>query len=132
MSTLLSEQDATGTAKEVYEDIQKTFGMVPNFFKAQAAVDPNWLAINWQREKQIMLAETALNRKTKELIALVVSMVNGCEYCSLAHESMALIVGASQDEINDAKKVMELFSSFNAIADSLRIPCDIMPSDSEV
>ena len=131
MSTLLSEQDATGTAKEVYEDIQKTFGMVPNFFKAQAAVDPNWLAINWQREKQIMLADSALDRKTKELIALVVSMVNGCEYCSLAHESMALMVGVSQDEINDAKKVMELFSSFNAIADSLRIPCDIIPSESE-
>ena len=79
-----------------------------------------------------MLAETALDRKTKELIALVVSMVNGCEYWSRAHESMALMVGVSQDEINDAKKVMELFSSFNAIADSLRIPCDIIPSDSEV
>ena len=131
MSTLLSEQEATGTAKEVYEDIKKTFGMVPNFFKAQAAVDPKWLELNWQREKQIMLADSALDRKTKELIALVVSMVNGCEYCSLAHEGMALMIGASQDEINDAKKVMELFSSFNAIADSLRIPCDIMPSESE-
>ena len=127
MSTLLNEQDATGKTKEIYDDIQRTFGMVPNFFKAQAAVDPNWLDLNWQREKQIMVTEGALDRKTKEIIAMVVSVVNGCEYCSLAHESMAMMVGASKEEINEVKKVMELFSSFNSIADSLKIPCDIMP-----
>jgi hypothetical protein len=48
MGTLVNEQDATGKTKEIYADIQKTFGMVPNFFKAQAAVDPNWLELNWQ------------------------------------------------------------------------------------
>ena len=127
MSALLSEQDATGKAKQIYEEIQEAFGMVPNFFKAQAAVDPEWLELNWQREKKIMIEEGALDRKTKELLAMVVSLVNGCEYCSLAHESVALMSGASQEEINDAKKVLELFSSFNAIADSLRVPCDIIP-----
>lgn len=128
MSTLLSEQDATGKAKQVYDEIQNVFGMVPNFFKAQAAVDPAWLELNWQRQKLIMLAETALDRKTKEIIALVVSMVNRCEYCSLAHESTARMAGASQVEINEVKKIVELFSSFNVIADSLKIPCDILPS----
>jgi len=56
-----------------------------------------------------------------------VSLVNGCEYCSLVHESVALRSGASRDEINDAKKVIELFTSFNAVVDSLRMPCDILP-----
>jgi len=127
MSTLLSEEDATGKAKQVYSEIQDAFGMVPNFFKAQAAVDPQWLEVNWNREKLIMLAEGALDRKTKEIIALVVSMVNQCEYCSLAHESMARMMGASTKEINEVKMVVELFSSFNSIADSLKIPCDILP-----
>ncbi len=127
MSTLLSEEDATGKAKQVYDEIRESFGMVPNFFKAQAAVDPEWLALNWQRQKLIMLADGALDRKTKELLALAVSLVNGCEYCSLAHEGVALMSGASQEEVNEAKKVVELFASFNAIADSLRVPCDIMP-----
>jgi len=35
--------------------------------------------------------------------------------------------GVAKDEINDAKKVMELFCSFNSIADSLKVPCDIAP-----
>ena len=127
MSALLSEKDATGKAKQVFDEIQDAFGMVPNFFKAQAAVDPEWLEINWQRQKLIMLTEGGLDRKTKEIIALVVSMVNHCEYCSLAHESMARMVGASKEEIDEVKMVVELFSSFNVIADSLKIPCDIIP-----
>jgi len=128
---LLNVNDAAGKAKEVYKEINEAFGMVPNFFKAQGAVDPEWLALNWQREKQIMIKEGALDRKTKEIIALAVSLVNGCEYCTLAHESMAMMLGASKEEINDAKKVVELFSSFNAIADSLRVPCDITPPDTD-
>jgi len=127
MSTLLSEEDATGKAKEVYDEIRASFGMVPNFFKAQAAIDPEWLFLNWQREKLIMIGQGALDRKTKELLALAVSLVNRCEYCSLAHESVALMTGATQEEVNEAKKVVELFSSFNAIADSLQVPCDIRP-----
>ncbi|MDF1593865.1 MAG: hypothetical protein P1P89_20340 [Desulfobacterales bacterium] len=46
MSALLSEEDATGKSKQIYEEIQQAFGMVPNFFKAQAAVDPEWLGLN--------------------------------------------------------------------------------------
>ncbi len=100
--------------------------MVPNFFRAQA-VDPEWLSLNWEREKAIMLKQGQLERKTKELIAMTVSLVNNCNYCSLAHEAMALQCGATKAEILEAKKVIELFSSFNAIADSLRVPCDVMP-----
>ncbi len=127
MAKLILEEDATGRVKEIYEDIQKKFGMIPNFFKAQAAVDPEWLELNWNREKKIMLFEGALDRKTKELIALVVSLVNRCEYCTLAHETMALMTGATEQEINETKQVVELFASFNSIADSLKIPCDITP-----
>jgi uncharacterized peroxidase-related enzyme len=127
MSGLLLEKDATGKTKEIYEEIKSKFGMVPNFFQAQAAVSPEWLELNWNREKKIMLSEGALDRKTKEVIAFVVSTVNQCEYCSLAHETMALMTDATEEEINEAKQVIELFASFNSIADSLRVPCDITP-----
>ena len=124
---LIEVEDATGKVKEVYEDIERHFGMVPNFFKAQAAVDPSWLEVNWQRLKLIMLAETGLDRKTRELIALTVSLVRGCEYCSLAHETMALMTGATPDDVAEVKKIVELFASFTSIADSLQVPCDVRP-----
>lgn len=130
MTRLISEDQATGKTQEIYQDIKNSFGMVPNLFKAMAAADPDWLALNWQREKAIMIEEGPLDRKTRELIALTVSILNNCEYCSLAHEAMAGQVGASKDEINHAKRVIELFASFNAIANSLHdLPCDIRPKD---
>jgi len=128
MTKLLSEEQASGTARVVYDDIKKHFGMVPNLFKAMAAADPDWLAINWQREKTIMLEAGQLDRKTRELIAMTVSIVNHCEYCTLAHEAMAVRLRTSKEEINHAKQVIELFSSFNAIVNAYPgIPCDIKP-----
>lgn len=130
MTKFIAEEEATGKTKQVYAEIKSTFGMVPNLFKAMAASDPDWLEINWQREKSIMLEKGPLDRKTCELIALTVSIVNNCDYCSLAHEAMAGQVGASQEEINHAKRVIELFASFNAIANSINdLPCDIRPKD---
>ncbi len=130
MTQFITEEQATGKTKEVYADIKNTFGMVPNLFKAMAASDPDWLEMNWQREKAIMLEEGPLDRKTRELIALAVSIINNCEYCSLAHEAMAGQVGASKEEINHAKRVIELFASFNAIANSIHdLPCYIRPKD---
>ncbi len=130
MTKLITEDQATAKTKEVYQDIKNTFGMVPNLFKAMAAADPEWLEINWQREKTIMIEEGPLDRKTRELIALTVSIVNNCEYCSLAHEAMAGHMGATKEEINHAKRVIELFASFNAIANSFNdLPCDIRPKD---
>ena len=125
---LLQEDEATGTARELYQEIEAAFGMVPNFFKAQAAVDAEWAMLNWRRVKHIMLSPGPLDRKTREIIAMVVSVVNGCQYCHLAHQTMALMAGASPEEIDQAMQVVELYQSFNAIADSLQIPCDITPA----
>lgn len=130
MDALISENEATGKAKEILEEIKRVFGVVPNLFKALAAVDPDWLELNWNREKKIMLGEGSLDRKTKELIALAVSLVNRCEYCSLAHEAIARKVGVGEQGVNEVRQIVELFESFNSIAHSLRVPCDIKPAES--
>ena len=75
-----------------------------------------------------MLSEGALDRKTKELLAMAVSMANRCQYCSIAHESMATMVGVTEQEINEAKQVIDLLISFNSIASSMKIPYDKFPS----
>lgn len=124
---LLEEEQATGMTKELYEEIKASFGMVPNFFKAQAAVDPDWAASNWKRVKNIMLAEGGLDRKTKEIIAMVVSLMSNCQYCHLAHKTMAGECGATEEELIEAIQIMELFQSFASIANALQVPCDITP-----
>ena len=67
MNKLPSETEVTGKARVILAEIKETFGMVPNFFRAQAAVDPDWLELNWNREKVIMLSPGGLDRKTREI-----------------------------------------------------------------
>ena len=127
MIKLVSEDEAQGKVTEVYAEIKQEFGTVPNFFKAQAAVDADWLEVNWQREKVIMLSSGGLDRKTRELIAYAVSEVNRNEYCTLAHEGMAREAGATDQEIGQTRQIIELFCSFSAIAETLSVPIDIGP-----
>ncbi len=127
MAELLSDEQATGKVKEVYDEIRASLGMIPNFFRAQAAANPEWLELNWLRWKNIMGNEGSLDRKTKELLAVAVSITNNSKYCMQAHEAMALMKGASIEDIIETKQVVELFASYNNIADSLDIPCDISP-----
>ena len=43
---LLHEEQTAGKVVTLYEDIRASFGIAPNLFKAQAAVDPGWAALN--------------------------------------------------------------------------------------
>ena len=129
MGQVMTDEAATGKVKEVFDDIRGHFGMVPNFFRALAVHDADWLELNWYRWKQIMGQEKAMDRKTKELIALAVSTVNDCAYCKAAHEAMARQMGASKEEVTEMREVVELFASFNSIADSLDVPIDVKPEE---
>ncbi len=77
---LVSEQEATGKVKEVYEDIKATkqIDFVPKFWQALAH-NPEHLEATWQKLKVVM-KPGKLDRLTKEMIALAVSIVNNCEY----------------------------------------------------
>lgn len=127
MPSVPDDTQLSDKAKLILAEIDQAFGLVPNLFRVQAEIDPDWLELNWKREQQIMLKAGALDRKTKELIAMTVALLQRSDYCSLAHEALAGMVGASQAEINEAKQVIELFSSFSAVANTLCIPCDIFP-----
>jgi len=59
---------------------------------------------------------------------MAVSMANRFEYCSVAHESMAIMAGVTEQEINEAKQVIDLLISFNLIASSMKIPYDKFPN----
>jgi alkylhydroperoxidase/carboxymuconolactone decarboxylase family protein YurZ len=79
--TMIAESDATGKVKIVYEDIMAMHGIdfVPNMYKVMAA-KPDYLEANWNRIKAIMQAPGKLDKLTKEVIAVAVSAVMGCDY----------------------------------------------------
>jgi alkylhydroperoxidase/carboxymuconolactone decarboxylase family protein YurZ len=78
---LINEEEATGKVKEIYKDIRQTLGIdfVPNLYKAMAP-KPGYLEANWNKVKAVMNGPGKLDRMTKEIIAVSVSAVMGCQY----------------------------------------------------
>ena len=78
---MISEEEATGKVKKIYEEIKSQLGIefVPNLYKTMAP-NPDYLESNWNRVNTIMVKEGRLDRLTKEIIAVAVSAVNGCDY----------------------------------------------------
>ena len=78
---LISEDDATGKVKEVFEEIKETLGIdfVPNLYRAMAPI-PEYLESQWKKTKAIMQRPGKLDKLTREVIAVAVSAVNGCQY----------------------------------------------------
>ena len=78
---MIPEEEATGKVKEIYEDIKANLGIdfVPNLYKVMAS-KPGYLEANWNKVKTVMVEPGKLDRLTKEIIAVAVSAVMGCEY----------------------------------------------------
>jgi alkylhydroperoxidase family enzyme len=78
---MVAEEDATGTVKEIYDDIKAQLGIdfVPNLYRVMA-LKPGYLEANWNKVKAVMVGEGKLDRLTKEVIAVAVSAVHGCRY----------------------------------------------------
>jgi alkylhydroperoxidase family enzyme len=77
---LMDEREATGRVREIFDDIKRTkeIDFVPNFWRALAN-NPDHLERVWTRLKATM-GPGKLDPLTKEIIALAVSITNGCDY----------------------------------------------------
>ncbi|MFA6815919.1 MAG: carboxymuconolactone decarboxylase family protein [Lentisphaeria bacterium] len=101
----------TGDKKaiEIQEKMEKEMGAIPEVFQAMGR-NGDFLS------HMIALMVTTgkgLDPKTKELIMIAVSAVNGCEYCFKGHSKLAKNAGVSEDEITAAVEVASTMSAFN-------------------
>ena len=78
---LVSEEEATGKTAELYAEIRETLGVdfVPNLYRVMGR-DPAFLEAKWRNVKTVMADGGKLDRLTKEIIAVAVSAVSGCDY----------------------------------------------------
>lgn len=78
---MVAEGDAKGAVSDVYDDIKQTLGLdfVPNMYRVMA-VKPAFLEAKWSQIKEVMSREGKLDRLTREIIAVAVSAVGGCDY----------------------------------------------------
>ena len=92
---------ATGATAQVYADIKKAIGNVPNTFAAIGAHGPGALKAMLMADS--VLAAGSLSKRDQETIKLVVSGVVGCDYCEAAHSLLGKLSGLKPDVIKNIR-----------------------------
>lgn len=80
--------------REILNNVEEKLGFIPNLYATYAYSDnalKNYMNFN--------SAKTSLSTKEKEVVNLVVSQVNECQYCISAHTKMAKNNGFTEGQI---------------------------------
>ena len=120
-SVKLYNKSGDPKAKSIQENLEKKFGRIPEVFQAMRR-NGDFLEAALQASEA---AGRGLDPKTKELIIIAVSAVNGCTYCLDAHRSAALMAGVTEDEIVAAVEVASAISLFNNFNKSIDLVSDL-------
>lgn len=118
---LVDEDTASGTVKEVFEEIKaaRNLERVPNFWRA-IAHHPEYLRHEWDKLKAVM-GSGVIEAKVKEMIAVAVSATNNCDYCLRSHTDNLRALGTSDAELVELLSVVDYFNGSNAIASGLKV-----------
>lgn len=85
---LIQPDEATGILSEVFANLIEKRGKVSEVLAVQS-LHPASIQSHLNLYMDIMFAKTSLSRPEKEMIAVVVSVTNGCVYCK-THHAVAL------------------------------------------
>ncbi len=84
---------------EIYQEIESLFGLVPTFFKT---IPDDTLESEWYLMRKIVVEEKNIPHKYKELIGLGIAAATKCQYCLFFHTQLAILFGATEEEIQEA------------------------------
>jgi len=71
--------EGEGSLREAYEEVASVRGQVGNILKAHS-VHPEVMTAHLHLYRELMFGRSELTRADRELIAVAVSVVNGCHY----------------------------------------------------
>jgi len=91
----------TGATAEIYAQIKKAVGSVPNTFAAIGAHGPAALKAVLQADG--ILAAGSLSKQDQETIKLIVSEVAGCDYCVAAHSLLGKLTGLKPEVLKQLR-----------------------------
>lgn len=121
---LVEYEDAGPEVREVYDEImaKKEIDWVPNIWKAFGS-HPALLKDVWYSLQETM-KPGRLDPLTKEMIAIAVSVTNGCEYCIQSHTAQARKLGLDDEMLGEVMAVTGAFNRTNALANGYQVEVD--------
>jgi uncharacterized peroxidase-related enzyme len=91
----------TGPSGQIYAQIKKAIGSVPNTFAAIAAHGP--AALKAVLAADAVLTAGTLTKRDQETVKLIISGVAGCDYCVAAHSQLGKLAGLKPDELKNIR-----------------------------
>ena len=83
----VTDEAATGEAKEIIESIKTQLGFVPNMYRTMA--NSQGYLSTYIHGYKAFRESLGFTPQEQELIFLVISRANGCDYCTAAHSMIA-------------------------------------------
>lgn len=110
--TVPTREEVSPANQAIFDTLKKKLGKVPNLF-ATMAYSNNGLATYLA----LANAPSSLTGKEKEIVNLVTSQVNGCEYCLAAHTALAKLNGFTDAQVLEIRTGAVSFDNkYNALA----------------
>ncbi len=92
----------TGASGQIYAQIKKAIGSVPNTFAAIAAHGP--AALKSILAADAVLAAGSLSKRDQEVVKLVISAASGCDYCVAAHTHLAKLADVKSEVLKQIRE----------------------------
>ncbi|TIS61987.1 MAG: carboxymuconolactone decarboxylase family protein [Mesorhizobium sp.] len=120
-----AEVEKIPAVKAVFDDIRATrkSDFVNNFWRGLAN-DPVALKRVWEQLKAVMVADSAIDPLTKEMIYIAVSTANGCSYCIHSHTAAARAKGMTDAQHSELVSIVGLAGQTNHLVTAMQIPLD--------
>lgn len=94
-----AREEVSAGSQAIFDQLKSALGMVPNLYATMAYSDTalgNYLALQ--------NGKTSLSKKEKEVVNLVVSQVNRCQYCLAAHTMLGKMNGLTEAQTLEIRK----------------------------
>jgi AhpD family alkylhydroperoxidase len=101
-----TREEVSPANQGLFDNLAKAIGKVPNLYAVYAHSE-NALGTYLGLSN----AKTSLRAKEKEVVNLVVSQVNGCDYCLAAHTAISKMQGFTDEQILEIRRTSISFDT---------------------
>jgi len=79
------------------------------------ANNPEYLDITWKKVQSIMTKQGKLDSKTKDIVALTVSIMSGCDYCIGVYNETVKHAGLDDKALTELYSIIDTYSGLNRL-----------------
>ncbi|MSO94145.1 MAG: carboxymuconolactone decarboxylase family protein [Rhodospirillales bacterium] len=121
--------EAEGLAREVYDDIVKTYGIKePHGIYQLMGHTPEFLAANWQRSRYLYgtdpkdtnVSRSLLSLRDKHFVTLAVSATNNCAYCVRLHTQRLEQLKMTREEQTEVMMIVDVVNGYDKVVEGTR------------